>query len=231
MPIMGHLLIKPTNEATMHAATEQVFTGELAAAVETTRFFGEINPNYTRENGPLTQTAITAAECMVSMAQGLEESDSYHGTPKQRYRHEEEGGQLSDNRDASQAACTAKLLIEKTGEHGFPNYSLSYGGRQLVAKHGTEFLDVTPEMKRPHVLYSLGKVGFTLFGMYASHRAGVDWAEDTGQGGIDTPIAYLQGLVGSMGVVTAVNIYSNRLRCLIRARGARKTYLQNVEKQ
>lgn len=64
MPIMGHLLIKPTNEATMHAATEEVFTGELAAVVETTRFFGEINPNYTRENGRLTQTAITAAECV-----------------------------------------------------------------------------------------------------------------------------------------------------------------------
>lgn len=78
---------------------------------------------------------------MVSMAQGLEESDSYHGTPKQRYRHEEEGGQLSDNRDASQAACTAKLLIEKTGEHGFPNYSLSWSAVvSLLLNMGLNFL-------------------------------------------------------------------------------------------
>lgn len=213
----------------MRTATEAVFTGELAAAVEKTRFFGEINPNYTRENSHLTQTAITAAECIVSMAQSAEETDLSQGLPVARYGHEDEPAQRAVNRAAAEAAVKAKL-INRTHNKGEIEYGLSYAGKNLVKKYGTDSLDKIPQVTEASGRFRLGAAVTTLAGVYGAHRLGIAWADESSMGGIDDQLSYLQGFVGGLSFLTMINIYANRTRCLFRARTARKAYLkQNAD--
>lgn len=205
MPIRGSLVVHRPTAENIVPMVEAALSGEMFSANSPTRI-GEINPNYTRKEGQVTEAAIHVAEYLRAKVDG-EEPDSF---------------QSLDQDIALRAAAEAKLLNAVDNDDGTRDYGLSYSGKNLINKYGTDHLDVLPHVAGASRAYKLGSSVLTVAGAYGAHRFGVFRGEHAPE---SSGLFYYVGLSQGLGLTLVGRIVADNIRCLFRAKRVHNQYL------
>lgn len=219
---------------------EGVASGETFAAVDQLRFYGDVNPNYTREFISRTNYAVRSARCLFKIAdvieRGAEEKDLYFGVP---YRTSLSDGnsnevELSENFEACGYAEMAKLLNSKevTKDDITRNeYELSYHGNKLVEKYSSEMAFATPIIETNSCTGCLGSLAITAGSVYLADKLGHEVFDFSKTDAITdvalhTSFAF-QGLLFSR----LVKLLNNDFKGNLRAKRVHQGYLEYTAKQ